>query len=361
MAAFIALPYRLYKDEPKWIAPLLLSQKSLFDLKKNPFWKTCDHVFFIAIKNGKTVGRIACIFHHDYFKTAAEPTGFFGFLDAEDDPDVFKNLLHNAEAWLGTRSCQKIIGPVNPSINYEMGTLISGFEFPPYLMMTYNFEYYNKRIVAEAYTKEMDFFAYYTGKNAPTLSGKMDRIIELTQKKYALHLRPVSKSKFYTELDILHNIYNDAFSKHYGFVAMTKDEFMFMGKDMAKIVDEQLLLIAEYNKEPIGFILALPNYNEVFGKIKNGKLFPGGWLKFLYYKSKIKSIRILTIAIKQKYRHLGVGAYLYREIIRTSAEKKMEHGEMSWIAENNIQMNKAALEMGAVLTKKYRLYCKQLS
>lgn len=360
MAAFIALPYRLYKNESNWVAPLLISQRSLFDLKKNPFWKTCDSSFFLASKEGDVVGRIACILHHDYFDSGAIPTGFFGFFEAVDDKEVFQALLHQAEAWLRSRDCKKIIGPVNPSINYEMGTLISGFDLPPYLMMTYNFAYYSKKLEAEGYGKEMDFFAYYTGKNAPTSYDKLDRIIHLTKKKYDLRVRAVRKKEFDKELNILHQIYNDAFTKHYGFVAMTKDEFVFMGKDMAKIVDEELLLIAEYKNEPIGFILALPNYNEVFAKLKNGKLFPAGWLKFLYFKSRIKSIRILTIAIKEKFRHLGVGAYLYREIIRKSAEKKLEHGEMSWVAENNIQMNKAALEMGAVLTKKYRLFCKNL-
>ena len=241
-----------------------------------------------------------------------------------------------------------------------MGTLISGFELPPYIMMTYNFEYYPQKIEAAGYMKEMDFFAYYTGRHAPTLYHKIDRIIDLTKKKYALTVRRVNKKNFYSEIDILHEVYNDAFSGHYGFVPMTKDEFVFMGKDLFQIVDEDFLLIAEYNNEPVAFILALPNYNEVFGRIKNGKLFPFGLIKFLYFKNKIESIRILTIAIKEKYRHLGIGAYLYREIIKTTDEKKTTHGEMSWIAENNVQMNKAAVEMGAVLNKKYRLYYKNL-
>jgi len=360
MRAFIEFPYILYKNEPNWVAPLRLSQNSLFDFKNNPFWKTGEHCFFLAMDAGKIVGRISAILHNDYNRNQETFTGFFGFLEAVDDEKVFFGLLNAAEQWLKVRGCKKIIGPVNPSINYEVATLINGFDLPPKLMMTYNFSYYPKNIEACGYSKEMDFFAYYTGKDAPTISAKADRIIELTRKKYKLKVRPVQKKNFKSELSILHSIYNDAFSSHYGFVPMSKEEFEFMGKDMAQIVDEDFLLIAEYNDEPIGFILALPDYNEVFRHLRNGKLFPFGWLKFLYYRKKIKSIRILTIAIKEKYRHLGIGAYLYREILRQTELKGILHGEMSWVAENNVQMNKAAVEMGAVLNKKYRLFQKRL-
>lgn len=355
---FIKFPYVLYKNEPNWIPPLKISQSALFDLKKNPFWKTCDHTFFIATKNGTVCGRISAILHYEYFNSI--PTGFFGFLEAIDDKDVFQKLLETVERWLKLKGCEKIVGPVNPSINYEMGTLISGFELPPYIMMTYNFEYCPKHIEAAGYAKEMDFLAYYTGKGAPTFSIKLDRIIELTKKKYSINVRRVRKKDFHAELLTLHALYNDAFQEHYGFVPMTLDEFTYMGKDLVQIVDEDFLLIAEYKNEPIAFLLALPNYNEVFDHLRNGKLLPFGWLKFLFYRNKISSIRIMTIAVKHQFKHMGIGAYLYREIIRKTIEKNTQHVEMSWVAENNIQMNKAVIKSGAVPNKKYRLYQKNI-
>ena len=164
---------------------------------------------------------------------------------------------------------------------------------------------------------------------------------------------------FNKELDILYTIYNDAFIGHWGFTPIQKDEFTLLAKDMKSVIDPRLVLIAEMNEEPIAFLLCIPNFNEVFIKIKNGKLFPTGIFKFLSGKKKIKSARVITVAVKKKYQYLGVGALLYEEIMKRGLQLNYHECELSWVVEDNIIMNKVAQDLSANPYKTYRLYSKQ--
>jgi ribosomal protein S18 acetylase RimI-like enzyme len=143
---------------------------------------------------------------------------------------------------------------------------------------------------------------------------------------------------------------------------MSKEEFQHMAKDMKAIVDPELLLIAEVRGEPVGFALALPDVNQAFKKIPDGKLLPFGLLKLLWNtkgpgrKKTIKRCRVLTLGIKQKYRDLGVGPILYTEYLKRGPAQGYFTGEASWILEDNIPMNRALENMCGQKSKVYRIY-----
>jgi GNAT superfamily N-acetyltransferase len=155
-------------------------------------------------------------------------------------------------------------------------------------------------------------------------------------------------------------IYNDAFAGHWGFTPIEKNEFKLLASDLKTVIDRKLVLIAELHEEAVAFLLCLPNYNEVFKEIKNGRLFPSGIFKLMAGKNKIKSVRVITVAVKKKYQHLGIGAALYPEILERAVKGKYTEGELSWVVDDNYEMNQVAKSLNASPYKTYSIYSKKL-
>ncbi|WP_373493339.1 hypothetical protein [Aquiflexum sp.] len=352
---FIGFPYLLHKGNKQWIAPLRINQKELFS-EQHPFWKVNKKQFFLAFINKKCVGRIAAftnIDYESYFKTS---TGFFGFLEAIDDVRVFIALLSKAEEFLKSLGYKTICGPLNPSIHFELGVLVKGFELPPYFMQTYNKSYYDQYITKYGFIKLKDFFSYKLVTKDFIQTEKMIRVQTFLQKKYEIKIRTPDLKNFNAEIKIFFELYNNAFVGHWGFSPISWEDFKFLAKDMKMILDKEMILIAEKNQVPIAFLLALPNLNEVLSKIKNGYLFPFGFLKLLLSKGNIKGVRVITVAIKREWEHLGIGSILYPEIAIRARRQGYENAELSWVVEDNIKMNKISKALGAEVYKCHRLY-----
>ena len=358
--SFINFPYTLYRDEPKWAPPLRITQKDIFNAE-HIFWKKNKNQFFLAIKNGCCAGRIAAFINtqHNVHFSAAD--GFFGFLEACDEPAVFYALLQAANDFLKQHNCNKIIGPMNPDIHNELGTLVQGFETPAFIMLTYNFNYYDPLIQQCGFNKLRDFYSYKMTESQYHSLPKMERVQKQLLEKFALHIRTPDMKNFKQELEYFHSIYNDAFRDHWGFAPIPKDEFLLLAKDMKSIIDPRMVLIAEYNNEPIAFLLSLPNINEILISIRNGRLLPTGIFKLLWGKKNIGSIRVITAAIKKKYQHLGIGALLYPELMKRGRQFGYTTGELSWIVEDNIPMNSVAKQLAGAPYKTYRIYSKPIN
>lgn len=356
---FIHFPYLLNKNNLKWVPPLLSTQKQLFN-NKHLFWKRNPHQFFLAFKNNKCVGRISAFVNLEHNSFHNTRQACFGFIEAENDTQIFRQLLIAAENFAWQNNCTEIIGPLNPSLHYELGVLTDGFETPPYFMLTHNFNYYDEQIKRCGYSKSKDFYAYRLSGLQYIPTEKMKRVAAFSKQRYKISIRGAEIKSFNKELDILYSIYNDAFICHWGFTPIQKDEFILLAKDMKSIIDQRMILIAEMNSEPIAFLLCVPNFNEVFIKIKNGKLFPTGIFKLFFLKRKIKSIRVITVAVKRKYQHLGVGALLYPEIMKRALQFNYPDGELSWVVEDNNMMNQVAKDLSGIPYKTYRVYGKKL-
>jgi len=357
---FIDFPYQLNKNNPHWIPPLKLSILDTFNFEKNPFWKLVDYDFWIVTKQEIVVGRVLALINHPQNKIENNKIGHFGFLESIDNQDVFKLLLDTATNWCSSKGMNKIMGPLNPSLNYELGVLTKGFDLDPYFMMTYNATYYNQNIITCGFCPSMEFYAYQLDVANFHASNKILAICNRYFKNKSIIIRNINLKNFDKESETIRNIYNDAFQSHWGYVPFEKDEFKFMAKDMTQIINPNLLFTIMVDNEDVAFILALPNLNEVLKKIKNGKLFPFGFIKLLYLKKYIKSVRVINIAIKSKYEHLGLGALLYIEMVKRLKQNGYMTGEMSWVAANNLKMNNAITTMGGKVTKKYLIYEKNI-
>ncbi len=353
---FIKIVWKINSDDPCWVPPLLMDRIKILDRTKNPFFKHAEAEYFLAFRNGDVVGRIAAITNQRHNEFHKDNTGFFGFLEGVNDPQIFKMLLDTAKSWLHTKGKDKMIGPMNPSTNDEIGFLVDGFDTPPYFMMTHNPPYYVDIMTKLGYEKVKDVYAYYIQKNTFNMNEKLVKVTGVAKEKLGINIRNVNLNDFKEELERIRYIYNNAWSKNWGFVPMTPEEFDYIAADFKKIIDPELVLIAEQKGKPVGFSLALPDYNRVFAKIKNGRLFPIGWIKFLTERKKIDSLRIITLGVVQGLQHVGIGGLFYIETFKRGTQKGYKSAEMSWILEDNELMIKAANLMRAQQYKTYRIY-----
>lgn len=359
--AFIKFPLKLYKNSPLYVPHLLIDRKKFFDKKKNPFFQHARVKYFLAYKDGRLAGRIAGIVNDLHNEFHNEKTGFFGFLDCIDDFDVASGLFEKAVEFVKEEGMESIRGPANFSTNDEVGLLIEGFESMPTFMMTYNPPYYINIYEKLGLAKIEDLIAFYIDrKSAP--SERIMRIVEKMRNRGKIKIRKIRMDDFENELELIRIIYNGAWSKNWGFVPMTPEEFSHIATDFKQIVDPDLVFIAFINNEPAGFSLAMPDYNPVFKKM-NGRLFPLGLLKFLYHikiKKSLTGLRMLTMGVVHKFHNTGLDMIFFVDTYNEGIRKGYHWAELSWILERNVLMVKSAMLMGAKPYKKYRIYEKPI-
>lgn len=350
---FFGLALRLYRHDPNWVAPLLSDQKKLLDPKRHPFFDHAQMTRLLARRNGRVVGRICAIDNRAHVEYWQEPVGFFGFFECENDPDAAKALIEAAANWLQPRGLDFLRGPVNPSTNDTCGLLIEGFDSPPMFMMPYNPPYYAELLEKAGLSKVKDLYAYkLTKDDIPP------RLIQTGQKireRATVTIRPINVKDIHAEIGRVRAIYNSAWSKNWGFVPMTMEEFNYTANDLKQILDPELAFIAEDQGRPVGFSLALPDINVALRHIQ-GRLYPFGILKVLYHARKIKQARVITMGVIEEYRGRGIDSLFYLETFERGIKRGYEWAETSWILEDNVLMNRAMEMMGGKLYKRYRIY-----
>lgn len=361
LKAFIDFPHELYKNDSNYVPELFIAQRDMLTPGKHPFHKHSTLQTFLAVKDGKIVGRIAAIQNNNHNKFNEDKEGFFGFYDCIDDHEVASLLLDTATAWLKERGLDTIVGPVNFSTNDTCGMLLEGYEAPPVAMMTYNKPYYHQLLEQSGFGKKVDLIAWKIE------SGKQnDRVVKLQEalkqrlKLKGINLRPVNIKRFKEEVPLIREVYNKAWDKNLGFVPMTDDEFDYLAKDLKLLLDPDFCLIAEHEGKFVGFALCIPDINQVLIRIKKGRLLPTGLFKLLTQRKKINAIRVIALGVLEPYRKMGIEATFYATIIEKCLEKGIKMAEASWILEHNELMNRAIANINGEAYKKYRIYEKAI-
>ena len=360
MKKFIYFPWRIYKDDPFWVPPLLRFEKKLLDRKSHPFHHHAKVEYYLAYKDGLLAGRIAAIKNNEHNKFHKDKVGFWGFFEVINDQEVAQHLIGAAENWLSAEGLTSARGPANFSVNETVGMLIDGFNRSPFVMMTHNPPYYPQLVEGAGYKKAIDLFAYYTSVKDIKLE-----VIQAAQKLFAngkVKFRPFDLKHFDIEIQMVTTIYNDAWSSNWGFVPMTQDEVLHMAKELKQLVTKfpEMGIIAEADNMPIAFVLSLPDINEIIKKT-NGRLFPFGWIKFLTGLGNIKSVRTLLLGVKKANQHKGIGLVLILKTIEAASKRGIIGGEMSWILETNRAMLNPLEKMGTKIHKTYRIYEKNFA
>jgi GNAT superfamily N-acetyltransferase len=353
---FITFPWKIYRNDPNWVPPLLLERREFLDAKKNPFFEHATVKLFLAYDDaGSECGRIAAVINFNHIRTHDEHVGFFGLFECVDDPAVAKGLFDAAGTCLRSQGMQQMRGPENLSVNDDIGLLVDGFDTPPAVMMPHNPPYYERLIEGYGFKKTMDLFAYWGQFRSGRVIEEVERGAEICRRRYNCTIRPLRMDHFAADLKQIHAVYTTAWEDNWGAVAMTDKEFEHLARMLKDVIDPELCLIAEVQGEVAGFCLALPDLNQVLIKL-NGRLFPSGIFKFLYYRRKIDAFRLITMGVIKKFRNKGIDALFYHEIYRRSLKRGIWRGEMSWILENNAIMNRIVQRLGLRVYKTYRLY-----
>lgn len=352
---FLKFAWKIYKDDPFWVPPLMMDKIKLLNKKKNPFFDEAEMQLFMAYKNGEEVGRIAAIKNDAHNRIHNENIGFFGFYESVNDQEVADKLLDTVKNWLKDKGLDAMRGPANPSSNDEYGLLIEGFNDSPRLMMTYNPEYYITLFENYGLKKAKDLYAYKISQSEIRKSDKLARVAEIAKKRSGVNIRPLNMKRFKEELKLVKYCYNKAWAPNWGFIPMTDEEIDNMAKDFKPIIEPSIVLFAEIDGKPVGFALVVMDYNELFKEF-NGKLFPFNFIKIFSRKRFTKWARVITLGIIPEYQKRGLDAVFYHEIMDRALELGIEYGEASWVLEDNEMMNRGAQVMKGELYKKYRIY-----
>jgi hypothetical protein len=358
---FITVPWTIYRDDPNWVPPLLFEQRQRLT-PKNPFFQHARWQAWTAWSGDQPVGRISAQIDRLYLERNPVKTGYFGMLEAENDPALVSALLTTAEDWLREQGMQQVRGPFNLSINEECGLLVEGYDSPPYIMMGHARPYYEQHVDAAGYRPAKDLLAYQIAPdfNAPEV---MTRLVEKASRQVSV--RPLRRRQLQQELEILRDIFNDAWADNWGFTPFTQAEFADIGELLTLLVDDDFVQIAEIDNRPVAMIVTLPNINEVITDL-NGRLLPAGWLKLLW-RLKVRypaTARAPLMGVRKAYQHTRMGAVLtfmvVEAVCRGLIRRNIRQVELSWILENNSGMRNIIETCGGVISKRYRIYEKSL-
>lgn len=364
--AFVDLVWKLYAHDPHWVPPLKSEILGLIGGEKsNPWFGHAEAAFWLALKDGEVVGRISAQVDQLVIAPGAPGagpgTGHFGMFECIDDPAVAEALFDAAEDWLRQKGMTRAMGPFSLSVWDEPGLLVQGFEGPPTVMMGHHLPTYERMVAARGYTgvKDLHCWSLPIGQPFPEM---VQRIVAFSERNAKLVTRPVDKSKFDQEAALILDILNDAWSDNWGFVPLTPAEIAYVGKKLKPIIFEGLVRVAEYEGVPVGFMITLPDINELTRDL-NGNLFPFGWAKLLWRlrAPKVKRMRVPLMGIRkslQGHRVASLMAFQMIEYIRRVAvtEFGASEGEIGWILDDNGPMRSIADAIDSHVTRTYRIY-----
>ena len=362
--AYIELAYRLNLSDPNWIPPLKDEVNGLITPGKNPWFEHAEAQLFLALRGGRVVGRISAQVDQLVLEHMGAGLGQWGMFEAEDEA-VGMALLRAAEAWLKAKGMTRAMGPFSLGIWDEPGLLIHGFDHPPMVMMGHNNSRYEAWIEGAGYKGIKDLLTYDLPVDVP-FPPLVRRIVESGEKNPRIRIRNINKKKFDEEAALILSILNEAWSENWGFIPLTDAEIAFAGKKLKPIVLEDMVLVAEYDGEPVAFMMTLPDVNEFLADLK-GELFPFGVVKLLWRLKKMrpKGGRVPLMGVVKKLHASRLASQLaFMMIERTRRAGNQHYGitraEVGWILDDNTPMISIADAIHSKINRRYRIYEKPL-
>jgi hypothetical protein len=349
--------------DPQWVPPLRFMQAQQLNPKKNPWFDHGEAAFFVALKDGKPVGRISAQVDRAHLERRNDNTGFFGFFECVDDQDTANALFGAAAAWLKDKGLQRILGPFSLNINEESGLLVDGFNSPPRMMMGHAQPHYQKLVEGAGLVKAVDMYAYLTPMDSALPFKQLAWLQKALDRDKRLSLRHLDPKRFNEDIDTIVRIFNAAWAENWGFVPLTQREVRHMAEDMKLLLVPELVWFAEVSGVPAAMCVALPDLNELI-KDLNGTLLPFNWAKLgwrlLNRKSFASGTRVPFMGVMPEYKNKVMGSVLalltVGAVRRESLRLRFPVCEMSWVLESNPQTRHSIEEIGGKVYKTYRMY-----
>lgn len=361
----IRFPWTVYRDYPLWTPPLLSMLREHYDRQHSPAWEYLDGEFFIAWRGDQPVGTIAAFVNHRHNDYWNENMGFFGAFEVLNDAEAAHALLATATDYVAACGCSAIRGPFTFSTNGECGVLVDGFDDPPVVLYTYTPPYYPALIEsAPGFAKVMDLYAYRITFQEAQRADKLAKVIRITERnneRRHITIRSADPKHMQREFEVLKGIYNRAWNRNWGFVPFSDRELDVLVNELGRFVHPRMVLFAEIDGEPVGFMLGLDDINQALRAAypRPGKPEPLALLQVLWHwriRSKITRLRIMLMGIVAEHRNVGVDAALFVGALQTGAEMGWHAADGGWVLEDNDAMNQLAVALNGQLYKTWRIY-----
>ena len=359
---FVALPSRLHRGEPCWIPPLAFERRAFLDRTRNPFFEHAEAEYVLAWRAERPVGRISA--HVDFRLNELRGTswGLFGFFECQPDEQAALALLAEAERWLCAMGCDRMVGPLDFTLNHEAGLLVEGHERPPQILEPWHPPRYAGLLESHGLTKAMDLLKWEL--DVSDRRRILPVILELAERlepEHGIRIRHFRPRELRAETRRFLDVYNTAWRDHWGFVPLTEAETDDYARRLRPVLDPNWVMLAENRDgETVGAALTLPDYNQVLRRV-GGRMFPFGWARALAARRRIDAVRVFALGVRPQYQHTGVAAALYVKHFDMAERTPQRGGEMGWVLETNAAMNRAMEALGGRLVKRHRVYEKRLS
>ncbi len=362
LRAFIDLPFRLHEGSDQWVPPLKVERRLFLSRRFNAYFKHADAQLLLARREGRVVGRISAQVDHAFNSHQGNDWGEFGFLEAEEDQEVFDALLDAASGWLRERRRDRMVGPMDFSMNEESGVLIEGYDREPFIKQPWQPPYYQRMCERAGLTKAVDLLMWELhitdrSKVVPALVEMAERL----EPEHGIRIRKMSRRRLGREMELFGETYNEAWKGNWGFVPYSEEDLKHYGQELQLVYDPNWFMVAEKvdTGESVGVAITVPDINQVLKKM-GGRVLPFGWWHFLRRRRIMDRVRVGFLGVKPSYQHTGVAAGLYIEHFDMAASTRQTWGEMGWILETNDAMNRGMEGMGGRVVKRYRVYEREL-
>ncbi len=356
LAEFVELPFRLHSTSPQWVPPLRLERHAFLSRRVNGFFRHGEARYFLARRDGRVVGRVSAHIDHKLNEVQDNRWGLFGFLELEDDPEVARALLDTAAGWLRARRRDRMVGPMDFTMNDESGIVVEGHELPPMIRQPWHPPYYAPLVEGAGMDRREDLLMWelHISDRAQMLP-VLPQLAEQAEREHGVTLRRMTRRSLRRDLDVFAEVYNRAWRKFWYFTPYDEADLDAYAQELQLVFDPDWFMVAEIAGEPVGVAITVPDVNQALRRM-NGRLLPLGWWHFLTKKRYIDRVRVGFLGVKPEFQHTGVAARLFIEHFDTAERTTCKGGEMGWILESNDAMNRAMEAMHGRVVKRYRVY-----
>ena len=357
---FVMFPWKLYQGHPQWVPPIIMDMKAMLNPDKHPFYEHSDADFFMAFRDGESVGRIAALENKLYNQHQGKKQAQFYLFDCVEDQEVAQALFERVFDWAKARGLNQVVGPKGLSSFDGYGIQIEGFEHHQMMvMMNYNYPYYRDLVEALGFRKEVDFVSTYVDMTKYDTPKRVSRIAERLKKRGKFSVKYFENKK---ELSAWANrigeAYNNSFVNNWEYYPLTKKEIDFVLKDILTVADPKLIKIILYEDKVVGFIFGFPDVTRGLQKA-NGRLFPG-IIHILLDTKRTKWISMNGIGILPEYQGKGGNALFYHEMVKTIKDYGFEHCELTQMAETATEIRSDIISLGTKPYKNHRVFIKDI-
>jgi len=358
---FVRLSFRLYRGHPLWVPPLLMDARALLQRDQHPFYEHSQADFFLALKNGQAVGRLAALENKAYNRYHDKRQAQFYLFECDNDFEIAEALFERAFEWARARGLDRLVGPKGFGALDGYGMLVQGFEFRPAMtMMNYNPPHYAEFVEHLGFGKEVDFVSCYLSARKFSLPERVHRIAERSARHSGLQVASFTRKKDLVALaPQIGKTYNRAFVNNWEYYPLTEREIKYLTDTLLTVADARLIKLILHGEDIVGFLFAFPDVSAALQRCR-GRLFPFGIVDLLMELRRTKWVSLNGAGILPEFQGRGGNALLYSEMEKTIRSRDFRHADLTQVAESAVQMRRDLENLGGVPYKNHRVYGREV-